>query len=175
MAQFHRPAPDEYAPYYGRYISLTPDGDLAVTMGNQIPEIRATFGSLTEARAGSAYAPGKWTIKEVLGHLIDTERVFCYRAVSIARGDPAPLPSYDQDIWVRAAHSSGRPMPSLVDEWIAVRMATIAFVEGAPEDAPARRGIASDNPASVRALLYILPGHVNHHFQSLRALYSLEP
>ncbi len=172
MAQFHRPAPDEYAPYYSRYISLTPDGDLAVTMRNQIAEIRATFGSLTEARAGFAYAPGKWTIKEILGHLIDTERVFCYRAISISRGDPAPLPSYDQDVWVRSGRYSERPIASLVDEWIAVRLATIAFVEGAPDDAPPRRGVASDNVASAQALLYILPGHVNYHFQTLRALYG---
>ena len=170
-ARLAPPGPDEYDPYYARYISRVPDGDLATTLRRQAQEVADFFTSFGPAQGDFSYAPGKWTVKEVLGHLIDTERVFAFRALSFARRDPHPLPSFDQDAWIPPSACSQRSLDALVAEWLVVRASTLALVDGLPPDAPLRRGVASDMAISVRALLYVPAGHVTHHIDAVRERY----
>ena len=170
-APFGRPAADEYASYYARYITLVPTDDLVTFSRGQIAEVTALFSSVSEERAGFAYAAGKWTFKEVLGHVIDTERVFQYRAMSIARKDPTPLPGFDQDVWNPNGGFNQCSLASLLDQWILVRKAFVAFLESLPADALLRMGRASDNPCSVRALCFIPPGHTAYHLGILKERY----
>ncbi len=169
------PAADEYAEYYGRYVSRVPRGDFFALLRKQADEIAGLFGPLTPAQADFAYAPGKWSVKEVLGHLTDTERVFVYRALSIGRGDPAPLPGFEQDDWMPTAGFGRRAIGDLLAEWRTVRAATIALAEAFPPDAALRRGVASGNPFSVRAALHTAPGHAAYHIEILRERYFGAP
>ncbi len=170
-ARFDPPDPTEYAPYYGRYIERVPGGDLLAVLRRQAGEIAEFFGALSEAQGAFAYAPGKWTVGEVLGHLTDTERVFAYRALSIGRADPSPLPGMDQDVWAAPAGFGRRTLQELIQEWLVVRAATILLAEGFPPEAFLRRGVASENPFTVRALLFVPPGHVNYHIEILKERY----
>lgn len=174
-ARFDPPAADEYDPYYSRYISRVPAGDFPTYLRRQVDDVVAFFGGIGPGQADFAYAPGKWTIKEVLGHLIDSERVFAYRALSFARSDPNPLPGFDQDVWAPPAACGRRSLDELIAEWILVRASTLALAEGLPADAPLRRGIASDKEISVRALLYVPAGHVNYHVEMVRERYLSAP
>lgn len=174
-ADFGKPEATEHGPYYSRYIDKVPPGDYCAMLRSQAAEVAELFGSLTPAQADFAYEPGKWTVKEMLGHLIDTERVFAYRATSIGRLDPNPLPGFDQDQWLPPADFGGRDLKDVVAEWLVVRAATLALVEGFPADAPLRRGVASNLELSVRAALYIPPGHVQYHFEILRERYLEAP
>ena len=168
----NRPSADEYAEYYARYISKIPAaGDLVTIMIEQIASLNALLRPLDPVRAGYRYAPGKWTVREVLGHLIDVERVFGYRAASISRGDPAPLPSYDQDQWLPLGRYDERMMPDLLDEWEAARRANIALLRAMPVEALDRRGTASGVEMSARALIHIPVGHQNYHVDFLRDKY----
>lgn len=170
-ARFDPPAPEEYDEYYGRYIQRVDPGDFLAGLRRQVGQVVELFGGLTPAQAEFAYAPGKWTLKEVLGHLIDTERVFVNRALWFGRQAPTPLPGFDQDAWMPPAQYGRRPLPALIKEWIVVRAATIVLAEGFPAEAPLRRGIASEKEISVRALLYVPPGHVNYHLELVRERY----
>jgi len=168
-----RPTQSDHASYYARYIDRLPAGDLVTIMRKQIDELDQLLRPLTEQQAGFAYAPGKWTIKEVLGHLIDTERVFAYRALAFSRSDPSPLPGFDQDDWVPFGEFQERSLSDLLDEWIVTRRATIALTFGMPEAGLARRGVASNFEFSVLALLAIPPGHLIHHFDVLAERYHI--
>lgn len=168
-----RPAADEYDPYYAKYISLVPDGDLIKILSAQIEETSNLLKAVAESKAGFRYAPGKWSIKEVVGHLSDTERIFSYRALRIGRGDTTPLPGFEQDDYVRAANFDARLLTDLVNEFRAVRQATITLLKSFDEDALRRRGVASDKPISVRALAYNIAGHELHHLEILRTKYQL--
>lgn len=170
-ASFAPPEPHEFAPYYGRYISLVPPGDFLSFVKAQADEFPNFLADIGEDRAGRSYAPGKWTIKEILGHLTDTERVFFYRALSIARGDVAPLPGFDQDLWNPQARFDERSLDSLLEEWIAVRRASLAFLNGLPAGCDLRLGQASDQRMSVRALVHVPPGHTVYHLQVIRERY----
>lgn len=170
-----RPAPTEHEAYYSHYISLTPDGDLAATLAAQIAKVGASFGSVSPQRETFTYETGKWTIREVLGHLIDTERVFAYRATAFSRGDTNPLPSFDQAAWAPHGNYNARTLSSLLDEWAAVRRATIALVENLPDAAWGNVGTASGFQFTTRAALWILPGHVEYHLAHLRSAYGLAP
>lgn len=165
------PAADEYAEYYGRYVSRVPRGDFFALLRSQADEVASVFGALTPAQADFAYAPGKWSAREMLGHMSDAERVFAYRALSIGRGDPAPLPGFEQDDWMATADFGRRAIGDLVAEWRAVRAATVTLAEGLPAEAALRRGVASEKPVSVRALLHIVPGHTEYHLEVLRERY----
>lgn len=169
------PAADEYAEYYGRYVSRVPRGDFLAVLRKQADEIAGLFGAFTPAQADFSYAPGKWPVKEVLGHMTDTERVFAYRALSIGRGDPSPLPGFEQDDWMATAGFGRRAMDDLLAEWRAVRAATLALVEGFPPEATLRRGVASGKAFSARALLHIAPGHTAYHLEVLRERYLGAP
>jgi uncharacterized damage-inducible protein DinB len=165
------PAADEYAEYYGRYVSRVPRGDFLALLRSQADEVASVFGALTPAQADFAYASGKWSLKEVLGHLTDTERVFAYRALSVGRGDPSSLPGMEQDDWMATADFGRRAIGDLLAEWRAVRAATIALAEGFPPDAPLRRGVASGKGFSARALLHVAPGHTAYHLEVVRERY----
>jgi hypothetical protein len=165
------PAADEYGPYYGRYISRVPRGDFLALLRSQADEVVSAFSGLTDAQANYAYAPGKWTVTEMLGHMADAERVFQYRALSIGRGDPAPLPGFEQDDWMATAGFGNRALADVLAEWRAVRAATIALAAGLPEEAVLRRGVASGLPVTVRALLHLAPGHTAYHLEVLRDRY----
>ncbi len=172
-SSIQRPDPDEYDAYYDRYIRLVPDGDLVRIMSKQLTDFTAFVAAIPGDKADFAYAPGKWTVREVLGHLIDTERLFMYRALSIARGDPAALPGMDQDAWCANGSFGGRTIGSLATEWTDARRASISFVAGLPEEATTRMGTASGKTVSVRALLFMPAGHVSYHVDLLRKDYGL--
>lgn len=168
---FGRPGADEYAPYYDKYVSLVTTDDLVGYAREQLAQVRSLLGSISEEKARFAYAAGKWTIKEVLGHITDTERVFQYRAMSIARGDATPLPGFDQDVWNPNGGFNAVPFSNLVEEWVFVREAFVRFLDHMPVEARMRRGTASGNPCSARALAYIPPGHTEYHVRILKEKY----
>ena len=168
-------APDatEFAPYYGTYVQHVPPGDVLAQLRRQATVTRALFERTGEERATFRYAEGKWSVKQVLGHVIDGERLFAHRALAIARQDPADQPSMDQEIWMAGADFDRRPLSSLCLEYGAVREATLALFESFDGDVPLRRGRASGNPFSVRALVYVVAGHELHHLNVLRERYGI--
>ena len=166
-----RPREGEYLPYYHKYISLVPDGDLVEILRKQTGDTLAFLRSIPEERATHRYAPGKWSIKEVVGHLADTERVMGYRALRIARDDKTPMPGFDENAWVPAGNFDARSFASLVNELEQVRGATIAFLETLDSTAGARRGTANNAEITARALAYIIAGHERHHVDILKERY----
>jgi uncharacterized protein (TIGR03083 family) len=166
-----RPEAGEYASYYEKYVALVPDGDVVKTLERQTAETTALLRSLTEERAASRYEAGKWSVKEVVGHITDAERVFAYRALCFARGERTPLPSFDQDDYMRDANFDARTLSSLVEEYESVRSATLTLLRSLDADAWQRRGTASNNEVSVRALAHIIAGHELHHVKILRERY----
>ena len=166
-------APDrtEAAPYYFTYIDKVPQGDIRHLLETQLPEAVALLSDISEDRSRHRYAPGKWSIREVLHHLNDTERLFVFRALWFARGFNSALPSFDQDVAVAAGHADRRAWQDLLAEFKVVRAASLAFYRSLPDDAWARTGIASGNPFTVRALACCTVGHVAHHLKVLREKY----
>jgi uncharacterized damage-inducible protein DinB len=167
-----RPRADEHVEYFGRYISKVPDNvDLISLLREQAMETVSLLNGLTPAQADFAYAPGKWTIKQVIGHIVDAERVFVYRAMCFARQDQTALPSFDENAYVDNANFHERTLTDLLEEFQVVRSATIHFAKSLDAESLARVGIASKNPISVRALLYIVAGHERHHVELFRERY----
>lgn len=166
-----RPAAGEYAPFYAGYITAVPEGDLIQLLETQRDDTARLLSVLDDTRARHRYAEGKWSIAEVLGHIIDAERVFTYRAMTFARADASPLPSFDENAWAVASNAGRRPMTSLLAEYKAVRDATIQLFKSFGDAEFARSGVASKNPVSVRALAYIVIGHERHHVRILRERY----
>jgi uncharacterized damage-inducible protein DinB len=166
-----RPAADEHAPYYGRYIGLVPDGDIVGTLEAQLAATLSLLSGLTDEQANHRYAPDKWSVKQSLGHVIDAERVFSYRAVVAARGDAVSLPGFEQDDWVATGQFDARSLESLLEEFQAVRRSSIALFGSLSADAWDHRVVASGNPVSARALAWIIAGHELHHRQLLRDKY----
>ncbi|MGQ0703906.1 MAG: DinB family protein [Gemmatimonadales bacterium] len=168
---YTRPEPAEYASYYASYIGKVPDGDLLGTLESQGKEFARLLGSVPESRGDFAYAPGKWTLKEVVSHLTDAERVFSYRALRIARADATPLPGFDENAWVPNSGARQRTLRDLVGEFQAVRGATVALFRHLPAEALPRVGTANNHPVSVRALAWIVAGHALHHEGLIRERY----
>lgn len=167
----NRPDRTEAADYYFTYIDQVPDGDILQILEAQGPELMSVLNGISEEQSLYRYAPDKWTIRDVVAHVSDAERVFAFRALWFARELGASLPSFDQDIAARTAGANDRPWRELVDELGAVRASTLAFFRGLPGDAWPRRGIASEKPFTVRALAYICAGHAAHHLRLLRERY----
>ena len=161
----------EAAEYYFTYIDQVPEGDICGLLDAQGHEVLDLLLGISEQTSLHRYAPGKWSIRDVVNHVSDTERLFVFRAFWFARGFESPLPSFDQTIAVSAARADDRAWRSLVEEFRAVRAASMAFFRSLPAEAWARRGIASDNPFTVRALAYLAVGHVTHHTKILRERY----
>lgn len=166
-----RPDAGEYAPYYEKYVSLVPAGDVVEILEGQMAETRALLRGLSEEQGASRYEPGKWSVKELVGHLVDGERVFAYRALRFARGDRTPLPGFEQDDYVAGGNFDARTLADLTDELEQVRRATLALLRPLDAEAWRRRGTASDNEVSVRALAHIIAGHELHHLRILRERY----
>jgi hypothetical protein len=168
-----RPAVGEYAPSFADYVvRIADDEDIVAVLAGQLDQVLARLGRIPEARGDYRYAPEKWSIKEIVGHLCDTERVFAYRALRIGRGDSTPLPSFDDQAYVAEVRAGDRTLADLAAEWGDVRRASIALFRNLPAEAWHRRGTASDQPISVRALAYIIGGHVRHHLQVLEERYT---
>jgi|SRR5437867_3483442 len=166
-----RPEPSEHAPYFAKYIDLVPEGDIVVILSSQIEGTLALLLTVPEGKAGLAYASGKWSIKEVVGHLIDTERVFAYRALRIGRNDKTPLPGFDGDHYVANTHFNARTLDSLMEELAAVRRAGIQLFKHFADEEWQRRGTANDSEISARAIAYTIAGHELHHREILKSRY----
>lgn len=166
-----RPDASEHIPYYHRYIALVPGEDVMAALAGQIGPTLAVLRAIPEERGGFRYAPGKWSIREMVGHVIDSERIFGYRALRFARGDATPLPGYEQDDDIRAASFDDCRLADMADELGHVRQATLAFFRHLAPAAWLRAGTANNDPVSVRAIAWILAGHELHHLQVLRERY----
>ncbi len=168
-----RPGADEHIEFYGRYIRLVPGDDVMPALRGQIGETLRLVSGLPEERALHRYAAGKWSVKQVLGHLADAERVFSYRALRFARADATPLAGFDENAYVPAGAFDARPLDDLVEEYRVVRQASIALFGSLDQEAQLRRGKANDAPVSARALAWIIAGHELHHRALLRERYGL--
>ena len=169
-----RPQSGEYAPYYDRYISLVPGNDdlAALTaLENQRRQMVLLLSGRTEADGDLRYAPDKWTLKGVLGHINDTERIMSYRALRISRGDATPIEGFEQDDYVRNGPFAHRTLADLIEDYIAVRRATVSLFRNLDEAAWSRRGVANKNEITVRALAYIIAGHELHHRRIIEEKY----
>ena len=158
-----RPQPGESAPYYDRYISLVPGHDVLAALEDQRRQTLLLLSGRPESDGDLRYAPGKWSLKEVLGHINDTERIMSYRALRISRADTTPLAGFEQDDYVRNGPFARCTLADLIEEYIAVRRATVSLFRNLDEVAWTRRGKASENEVTVRALAYIIAGHELHH------------
>ena len=168
-----RPEKTEYGEWYADYISLVPEVDIVTALAAQVGELQEVCGEISEDQGFYAYADGKWTIKEVIGHLNDGERIFAYRALRIARADKTPLPGFEQDEYIASGRFNGRTVADLIEEFALLRRSNIMLFKNLADEAWLRIGTASENPASVRAIAYIMVGHVRHHANILRTRYLL--
>jgi uncharacterized damage-inducible protein DinB len=166
-----KPAPTEHAPEFSKYVTLVAEGDIIQTLEQQIEDTLSLLRTIPADKANFRYAPDKWSVKELLGHLIDSERIFSYRALSFARNDQTPLPGYEQNDYVREGNFDRRNLADMADEFATVRRATIQLFRPLTEAEWLRRGKANENEASVRALAYIIAGHELHHMGVLRSRY----
>jgi hypothetical protein len=168
-----RPDPTEYAPFYAGYISRVPEGGILEILERQPADIRRALATVTPDRETFRYAPEKWSIREVLGHIGDAERIFGYRALCIGRGDKTPFPGFDEKPYVAASGAGQRALADLADEFAAVRAANLIVLRHLAEAAWLNTGTASNNPVSVRAVVYTMAGHVLHHMAVLRERYGV--
>jgi hypothetical protein len=166
-----RPEPTEYADFYSGYVSEVPGSDVLSVLEAQRVQMLQLFAARSERDGGFRYAPGKWTVKEVLGHINDTERIFTYRALRIARGDQTPLATFEQEAFVRNGGFSERTLTDLAEEFGYVRNASLALFRSLREDAWPRRGVASEKEVTVRAMAFITAGHQIHHRSILEERY----
>jgi uncharacterized damage-inducible protein DinB len=173
MTPIERPAATEYAEYYGLYIDRVPPGDVVAHLAAQGEATHALLARIDEPRSAFRYAPGKWSIKQLLGHVNDGERLFGYRALAFARKDPGALPSMEQDDWMAAADFDQRSFASLREEFRRVRQATLALFASFTPEVALRTGVASGNRFTVRSLMWIVAGHELHHLAVLRERYGV--
>lgn len=166
-----RPAPTEYVPHFAQYVDLVPEGDVLDLLRRQVDETAALVGKLSDRDADFRYAEGKWSIKEVVGHIADTERIFVYRALCFARHEAAGLPGFDENEYVRHANFSSRSLQDLLSEFRTVRAATLSFLSGLDAEALTRRGTANQREYTVRAIAYIMGGHERHHTKIIAERY----
>ena len=168
-----RPQPDEYAGHFGRYIDGVPDGDVVALLESQGNATQQLLASIAEEKGSFRYEPGKWSIKQVVGHITDAERVFSYRLMAIARGEKQSLPGFEENDYVEAGNFDARPLAELAEGLAATRRATLALVRSLDDAAWDRRGVASNNPISARALAWVTAGHERHHVKILRERYGI--
>ena len=173
MPRIALPAADEHAPYYGKYIEKLTVDDAYAALESQAQSTGKLLAATDEPHAMHRYAEGKWSVKEVIGHLIDAERIFAYRALRIGRGDTTDLPGFDEDAYVPEGGFDARPLTDLASEYAIVRASTLALYRGFDASDLLRRGTANKTPVSVRALAAIIAGHEKHHVGLLRERYGL--
>jgi len=167
----NRPEKNEYAEYYERYVSLVAENDIVAVLENQQTEMLEFFNKITEEKSLYAYDEGKWSIKEVIGHLIDGERIFAYRALRISRADKTPIEGFEQDGYIENSNFNKTPLSDLTNELLLNRQANLIFFKNLTDESWLRTGTASDNPVSVRALAFIMAGHIRHHLNILKERY----
>jgi hypothetical protein len=166
-----RPAPGDFAPYAEQYVVLVSGDDILGALGNQLKQTTTLFSGRSERDGNFRYAPGKWTVKDVVGHVADTERIFAYRAMRFARGDQTPLSGFEQDDYVRGARFSERKLADVVEEYCDVRRANLDLFRSLDDEAWRRRGVANNSSVTVLALAYIIAGHELHHRKILEERY----
>ncbi|HVA57898.1 MAG: DinB family protein [Gemmatimonadaceae bacterium] len=171
MSTIQRPAPDEFAPFYAGYVNGVPDGDVVAVLEQQARDLTALLSGLSDERAGHRYAPDKWSVKEVVGHVADAERIFAYRALRISRGDATPLAGFDQDAYVARGQFDRRALSDLLTEYAAVSAATVSLFRAMSDEESRRAGSANGVPVTARALAYVAAGHERHHARILRERY----
>ena len=168
-----RPAPTDYADFYANYVSLVTEDDVLAAIQTQSSEMQKLMASIDDARGSYRYAEGKWSVKEVFGHVTDAERVFGYRALCIARGDQNSLPGFDEQLYMRNANFDDWKIGDIGELYALTRRANIVFFRNLPDEAWDRRGTANGSPVTVRALAFIIAGHERHHLQVLRERYRV--
>jgi DinB superfamily len=166
-----RPVAGDYAPYAEQYVVLVSGDDILGALGNQLKQTTTLFSGRSERDGNFRYAPGKWTVKEVVGHVADTERIFAYRAMRFARGDQTPLSGFEQDDYVRGARFTERRLADVVEEYADVRRANVDLFRSLDDEAWRRRGVANNSPVTVLALAYIIAGHELHHRKIIEERY----
>ena len=168
---YERPQADEYPEYYRQYAEVVPDGDVLEFLEHQQEAMRQLLGTLNEDQADYKYAAGKWTLKEVLGHIMDTERIFCVRALAFARQDPADLPGFEQDDYVTNGYFPSRTLRDLLEEASTIRAATLSMFHGFDDRSFKRQGRANNAIFSVRSVPWIIAGHARHHLSVIQERY----
>lgn len=166
-----RPLPEDYPAYFTKYVDLVPDGDITTILAEQIDDVAEYVEDLPDDKHNYRYAEGKWTVKEVFGHIVDSERIFGMRAVCVARGETQSLPGFDEDVYVTNADFSSRTLHDLYDEWEALRTANILAVRSLSDKALSTLGLANNKPITSNALFWVLAGHLAHHMQVLEDRY----
>ena len=166
-----RPSADEFAPYYQSYVDEAPAGDVIQTLRKEIKATLTLLKGVDETRAAHRYAPDKWSVREVVAHLADSERVFAYRMLTFARGDQGPLPPFDENAWVPEQAAERQRFRRVTDDFKAVRGATVSLLRTMPRQAWTRRGVANNNAMTVRALAWVIAGHEAHHRRILTERY----
>jgi hypothetical protein len=169
-----KPASNDYGSWYAGYVSLVPEDDILSAIEQQSSETQKLLASLDETRGAHRYAEGKWSVKEVIGHLTDSERVFGYRALCIARGEQTSLPGFDENEYMQNANFDEWRLGDLAELYAVTRRANIVMFRNLPEDAWSRRGVANETPVTVNAIAYIIVGHERHHLKVLRERYRVE-
>ena len=168
------PKKEEYAEFYETYVSMVDETDIISALENQIAELQSDFSDISEEKSNFRYAEGKWSIKELLGHLIDGERVFSYRALRISRGDDTPLAGFEENFYVANSNFTNTELTALVKEFSLLRGSNVLLFKNLNDEAWQRSGTASNAEVSVRALAYIMVGHIRHHLKILRERYSAQ-
>jgi hypothetical protein len=163
-----RPSASEHAPFYAGYVALVPEVDVMGVLESQARDVDGLLRSIPDAHVGVLHPPYTWTIRQVVGHLIDGERIFAYRALRIARGDATPLPGFDENTYARSGEFDRLALPQLADEFAAVRRSTVLLFRHLPATAWSRAGTANGSPITVRASAFIIAGHVRHHLAIIR-------
>ncbi|MEA2166150.1 MAG: hypothetical protein QOK37_4277 [Thermoanaerobaculia bacterium] len=171
MTNAGKPQANEFATYYQRYIDLAPDDDIVGALDAQARETAKLLAGLSDEQAAYRYAPDKWSVKQIVGHMIDGERIFAFRALAIARGETQALPGFDQDPYVAHSGADDRSISDLAEELATVRKGNVMMMRAFSNDSWQRIGTASDNPVSARAIAYIMLGHERHHIRVLRERY----
>jgi hypothetical protein len=168
-----RPSDSDYPEYYRTYVNLIEHDDVLEVLAEQVDTVMSMFADMDEARTLYRYADGKWSIREVLGHLLDSERIFGMRALCFARGEQQPLPGFDENVYVANALFDERPLDSILDEWQALRIANLILFQSFDDDAWSRSGTANNKPVTTNALAWIIAGHTVHHLNILRDRYHV--
>lgn len=167
----NRPEKGEYAEYYERYVSLVEETDIVAVLETQQAEMLEVFETISEEKSHFAYGADKWTIKELIGHLTDGERIFAYRALRISRADETPIEGFEQDGYIENSNFNNTPFSELTGELLLTRKSNLILFKYLQDEAWSRTGTASGNPVSVRALAYIMAGHIRHHLNILNERY----
>jgi len=168
-----RPADSEYAPFFRTYVNLVPEDDILPVLETQVDRLRVVIAAVTPDRETFAYAPSKWTIRQVIGHLADAERVFGFRAFCFSRGDHSPLPGFEENAYVEQSRSRDEPIAQLVEDFGLVRRANLSVLRVLGESQWSRSGVANEKAITVRALAYVMAGHVRHHVRVLEERYGV--